>query len=200
VVVNKKGFTLVELVVAVLVLGMILAVVYRFFFYEEQLLRLQRQWSELNIVSRKASTYIAKEFRNIGFCDKTGSGAGVAQAFGIIDGSTNNISYSHDIDGDLIGIVDAEDIHSIGISSDTLYIDGSFALDNVVSLEFTYIDTTGDTVENVTEVDQFGVWILPVGQEPIEHISYRLSLSSPLAKFKDTVIYDGLVTLRNKRP
>jgi prepilin-type N-terminal cleavage/methylation domain-containing protein len=198
---NKRGFTLVELMVAVLVLGMILTVVYRFFFYEEQLLRLQRQWAELNIVSRKASTYISKEFRNIGFSNKTGSATGVSQAFGIISGAADSIVYSHDIDGPQAGIVDnPEDIHSISISTDTLYIDNDFALDNVASLEFTYIDTTGDTVFNVTEVDQSGVWILPVGQEPIERIIYSLSLSSPLIQYKDTVIYDGVVTLRNKRP
>lgn len=198
---NKKGFTLVELIVVMLVLGMILTVVYRFFFNQERFLRRQREWSELNIASRKASAYISKELRNIGFCDKTGSTVGIAQAFGIVNGTGNSILYSHDVYGPQLGVVDLpEDIHSIRVSADTLYIDNDFALDNVVSLSFTYVDTTGDTVTNVTEVDTFGVWQLPVGDQPIEHIGYNLVLVSPYSQYTDTVIYNGLASLRNKRP
>ena len=197
---NKKGFTLVEMIVAIVVLGMILTAVYRFFFNQEKFLRRQRQWSELNIVQRKASTYISKELRNIGFCDRTGSG-GIAQAFGIISGTANSISYSHDIYGPQFGIVDhPEDTHSIRVGGDTLYIDNYFALKNVVSLEFTYVDTFGDTVTNITEVDEDGVWILPGGQHPIERIGYSLKLASPHSQYRDTIHYEGLATLRNKRP
>ena len=197
---NKKGFSLIELMVAIVILGIILAGVYRFFFNQEKFLRSQRKWSELNMVSRKASNYISKELRNIGFCDRVGS-AGVAQAFGIINGTADSISYSHDIYGTQLGVVDTlADIHSIRVSNDTLYIDNYFALDNVVSLDFTYIDTTGDTVTNISEVNRYGGWVLPAGSYPVEHISYLLKLSSPLSQYKDTISYYGLATLRNKRP
>jgi prepilin-type N-terminal cleavage/methylation domain-containing protein len=197
---KRKGFSLVELMVALVVLGMILTVVYRFFFSQEKFLRRQRQWSELNMVSRKASTYISKELRNIGFCDRLGSG-GIGQAFGIINGAANSIQYSHDVYGPQLGVVDNPgDNHSIRVSNDTLYIDDDFALDNVVSLAFTYIDTTGDTVYNVAEVDVNGNWVLPSGQHPVEHIEYDLRLASPLSQYRDTVDYRGLATLRNKRP
>jgi prepilin-type N-terminal cleavage/methylation domain-containing protein len=197
---NKKGFTLIELIVAIFILGIILTGVYGFFFNQEKFLRRQREWSELNVVSRKASTYISKELRNIGYCDKASSG-GVIQAFGIINGTANGIRYSHDIYGDTLGIVDhPNDTHSIRVSGDTLYIDNDFALDNVVSLEFTYVDTTGDTVTNVSEVNADGGWILAAGSYPVEHISYLLKLSSPLSQYRDTISYNGLAALRNKRP
>jgi len=196
---NKKGFTLVELIVVVLVMGMILTMVYQIFFYQEKSLRRQRQWSELNVMSRKASTYISKELRNIGYCENTGS-MGISQAFGIINGGANSIKYSHDIDGDQPGVVDPEDTHSIKVSGDTLYIDCDFALDNVASLEFIYKDTTGTVVTAVIEVNDLGEWILPVGQEPIAHIEYHLKLAGPFAQFPDTIHYHGLATLRNKRP
>jgi prepilin-type N-terminal cleavage/methylation domain-containing protein len=195
---NKKGFTLVELVVAVVVLGIILTMMYRIFFYQEKSLRRQRQWSEINTIQRKASTYISKELRNIGYCDRINSG-GVTQAFGIINGRANSIEYSYDVDSITAGVVDLPgDTHSIRVSGDTLKIDGYFALDNVVSLEFTYIDTTGDTVTNVSEADVNGNWVLLSGQHPIEHVEYSLIAASP--SFSDTIIYHGLATLRNKRP
>lgn len=195
---NKKGFTLVELIITVLVLGMILTMMYRIFFYQEKSLRRQRQWSEINTVQRKASAYVLKELRNIGFCDRISSG-GVTQAFGIINGTANSIEYSHDVDGLTLGVVDLpDDRHSIEVSGDTLYIDNDFALDNVISLEFTYIDTTGDTVTNVSEVDVNGNWVLPSGQHPIQHVEYSLITASP--SFSDTVNYRGLASLRNKRP
>jgi len=197
---NKKGFSLVELMVAIVILGVILTGVYGFFFNQEKFLRKQRQWSELNIASRKASTYISKELRNIGYCDKTAS-VSLVHAFGIISGTANSISYSHDIYGSQLGVVDTlADIHSIGVSGDTLYIDNDFALNNVVSLEFTYVDTTGNTVTNVSEVNADGGWVLPAGSYPVEHISYLLKLSSPLSQYRDTITYQGLATLRNKRP
>jgi prepilin-type N-terminal cleavage/methylation domain-containing protein len=198
---SRKGFTLVELVVAIVVLGVILTVVYRFFFNQEKFLRRQRQWSELNIVSRKASTYISKEIRNIGYCDKTGGSGGAINAFGIINGTANSIEYSHDIWGPQLGVVDhPEDTHSIKVRGDTLYIDNDFALDNVISLEFTYVDTTGDTVPNISEVNADGDWELPVGSYPVEHIDYLLRLSSPRSQYTDTISYQGRATLRNKRP
>ena len=195
---SKKGFTLVELIVSILVLGIILTMVYRIFFYQEQSLRRQRQWSEINTVQRKASAYISKELRNIGYCDKTNL-MGATKAFGIINGQDNSIEYSNDIDGAIMGTVDPEDIHSIRLSGDTLYIDDFFALDNVVSLSFIYTDTTGSVVSPVNEVNTDGDWIL-IGSEPIEHIEYNLRIALPSSKFSDTVEYTGLATLRNKRP
>jgi prepilin-type N-terminal cleavage/methylation domain-containing protein len=197
---NRKGFTLVELMVTLVVLGVILTVVYRFFFNQEKFLRRQRQWSELNMVSRKASTYISKELRNIGYCDRTGSG-GIGQAFGIINGAANSIQYSHDIYGPQLGVVDnPQDIHSITVVGDELLIDGDVALDNVISLTFTYTDYADNPVTDVTEVDVDGNWILPVGQQPVEYIGYDLKLASPLSRFTDTVNYHGVASLRNKRP
>ncbi len=193
---KKKGFSLIELMVVVLVLGIIMVVIYQFFFQQEKSLRRQRMWSELNMKGRKASTYIARELRAVGY---TASIFGAGDAFGIIRGNLNGIIYSHDINGPQAGILDPEDIHSITISGDTLYIDGDFALDRIVSLEFEYRDTTSNIVgPPIVEADSSGNWVL-VGN-PVENIKYSMRLASPFPRMPDTVDYDGLVSMRNKRP
>ena len=192
---NKKGFSLIELMVAIVVLGMILVVVYGFFFSQEKTLRRQRQWSELNIKGRKASTYIAKELRSIGY---SASDFGGGDAFGIINGTATGISYSHDIYGAVPGQVDnPADIHSITLVVDTLKIDGDRAIDRVASLEFVYTDTTGTEVVPIVEVNALGVWQFVA---PIETIKYTLRLYSTSPLYPDTVEYSGLVSLRNERP
>lgn len=192
---NRKGFTLIELMVAIVVLGMILVVIYSFFFYQEKTLRRQRQWSELNIKGRKASTYIAREFRSIGY---SASNFGGGDAFGIINGTATGISYSHDIYGATAGIVDAEDIHSITLVGNELWIDGDFACDNVASLGFIYIDTTDTEVVPIVEVNAAGDWQSPAA--PIEKIEYTLRLYSTSPLYPDTVEYSGLAYIRNERP
>lgn len=194
---NKKGFTLVELMVAMLVLSVILVAVYRVFFYQEKTLRRQRQWSALNMKGRKASTYIAKEIRMIGYSQETFGGV---HSFGIVNGDVNGIVYSHDVYGAQKGKVDnPDDIHSITLVGDELLIDGDFACDNVASLEFVYNDITESTVTPpVIEVDVSGNWILAGNQ--IENIEYTLKLYSLSPIYPDTVVYNGIVSLRNRRP
>jgi prepilin-type N-terminal cleavage/methylation domain-containing protein len=191
---KEKGFSLIELIVAVVVLGMILVVVYSVFFYQEKTLRRQRQWSELNMKGRKASTYIAKEIRLIGCSRKIFGGS---HSFGIVSGAADSIVYLHDVDGMWPGEVDAGDIHSIYMSGDTLYIDGDFACNNVTSLEFIYTDVTGATAAlPVSEVNALGEWIL-VGNQ-IRDIEYTLELQNPSPIFPDVVVYSGVVSLRNR--
>ncbi len=197
---NNKGVTLIELMVVLVIMGIVFGMVYQNFFYQEKFLRRQRQWAELNIKARKASTYITKELRMIGY-----SNSSMGDAFGIADGNANSITYTHDVDGLTPGVVDKEDIHSIEIRADTLYIDGDFALDDVDSLHFTYTDTTETEVSPpVCEVDTLGQWILPTGNYPIAYIGYTLALRNPYHSSGDTmktvISYKGLAALRNERP
>ncbi len=193
---NKKGFTLVELICVILVLGLILTMMYQNFFYQEKSLRRQREWSELNIKGRKASTYIAKQLRLIGYSRKI---FGSSHSFGIINGTQNEIIYSHDVEGAQWGVIELADIHSIMVRNDTLYIDGDFAIDKVASLQFRYINTVGTEVSSIVEVDSAGEWKLMAG-DPIESVEYTLKIYNPSAANPDTIDYYGLVSLRNKRP
>ncbi|MEO0292708.1 MAG: prepilin-type N-terminal cleavage/methylation domain-containing protein [candidate division WOR-3 bacterium] len=197
---KNKGFTLIEIVVVVVVLGIVVGMIYENFFYNEKALRRQRSWSEMNTKARKASTYISKEIRMIGYSGKDPGRP--SQSFGIISGEPNRLVYSHDIDGPELGVVDSVDIHSIELRHDTLYIDGNFAMDNVISLRFTYVDEAGNEVNNfpIREVDPSGNWIFPPGASLVDHIEYHLQILNPFVSVRDTIHYRGLASLRNSRP
>lgn len=193
---KNKGFSLIELLMVITIMGVIFTMFYQTFFYQQKSMRRQRQISELNMKARKASHYIVNELRQIGF---SGRGLSPLHTFGIVSGNVNSIQYTHDLDGSTVGVVDAEDIHMISVSGDTLLIDGDWALVFVNSLGFTYIDVTGSVVApSVNEVTTGGSWILPGMSHPISRIDFTLRLVHPYSE--DTVTYNNTVAIRNLRP
>jgi prepilin-type N-terminal cleavage/methylation domain-containing protein len=202
---KKKGFTLIELMVVLVFMGIISVFIYQQFILQQTGLRGQQEYSRVNIKARRSSEYIVNELRHIGFCKRPLS---PDHKFGIILGSNNSIWYTHDAFGDTKGIVDPEDIHSLTKSQDTLYIDGDWAANFLDSLGFTYIDVNGDTVdptESVAEVDSNGFWVMedPVtpgndpGRYPINLIDYTIRFIYPDSS--KTVTYHETVQIRNVR-
>ncbi|MCK4321374.1 type II secretion system protein [candidate division WOR-3 bacterium] len=193
---KNKGFSLIELLMVITIMGVIFTMFYQTFFYQEKSMRRQRQISELNMKARKASHYMVNELRQIGF---SGRGLSPLHTFGIVSGNVNSIQYTHDLDGSTVGVVDAEDIHTISINGDTLLIDGDWALTFVDSLGFTYIDIRGSKVSTpVSEVNTGGSWILPGMSHPISRIEFTIRLVYPYSR--DTVTYRNTVAIRNLRP
>jgi prepilin-type N-terminal cleavage/methylation domain-containing protein len=208
---KNKGFTLVEFMVVLTFMGIISVFIYQQFLLQQTGLRDQQKFSEANIKARRASEYIVSELRHIGFCKIPLS---PDDQFGIIEGSINSISYTHDISYGEWGVVDDPgDIHSIEKRGDTLFLDGDRAAYFLDSLGFTYIDVNGDTIdptETVAEVDyspgvDAWVWVMPEpttpgnspGSYPINIIDYTVRFIFPDAKKKIT--YHEAVQIRNVR-
>jgi prepilin-type N-terminal cleavage/methylation domain-containing protein len=203
---KKKGFTLVELMVVLVFMGIISVAIYQQFILQQKGLRDQQEFSRMNIRARRSSEYIVNELRHVGFCRRPLS---PDHNFGIIQGSSNSISYTHDVFGDVEGSVDnPEDIHSIEQIADTLFIDGDRAANFLDSLGFTYIDVNGDTIpvgSDVTEVNEAGNWIMPdpatigndPGSYPINIIDYTVRFIYPDGS--KSVIYHEAVQIRNTR-
>lgn len=193
---RNKGFSLIELIMVITIMGIVFTMVYQNFFYQDKSMRRQRQISEIGMKARKASHYLVNELRHIGF---SGRGLSPLHSFGIVSGNVNSIQYTHDLDGSTVGVVDAADIHTISISGDTLLIDGDWALKFLDSLGFTYIDITGSVVSApVQEVNTSGTWILPGGSHPISRIEFTLRLVHPYSN--EVITYNNTVAIRNLRP
>ncbi len=202
---KKKGFTLIELMVVLVFMSFISVFIYQQFILQQTALRDQQEFSRLNIKARRASEYIVNELRHIGFCRRPLS---PDHKFGIISGTINSISYTHDIFGYFEGILDAEDIHSIVKRGDTLFIDGDRAVNFLDSLGFTYVDVNGDSItagNEVAEVDSNGSWVMeePInpgndpGRYPINVIDYTVRFVYPNGSKKIT--YHETVQIRNAR-
>jgi len=203
---KKEGFTLIELMVVLVFMGIISVFIYQQFIFQQTGLRNQQEFSRVNIKARRTSEYIVNELRHVGFCQRPLS---PEDNFGIVLGSLNAIYYTHDVFGDTAGVVDnPDDIHSIVKNGDTLYIDGDRAANFLDSLGFTYIDVNGDTVpvgSDVTEVDEGGLWVMedPVnlgndpGYYPINTIDYTVRFIYPDGSKKIT--YRETVQIRNVR-
>jgi prepilin-type N-terminal cleavage/methylation domain-containing protein len=202
---KNKAFTLVELMVVLVFMGIISIFIYQQFILQQKGLRDQQEFSNANIKARRSSEYIVNELRHIGFCKRPLS---PDHNFGIISGNSASISYTHDVFGDTEGVVDAEDIHSIEKRGDTLYIDGDRAANFLDSLGFTYIDVNGDSVSSagtVTEVDSNGFWVMDSpttpgkdpGHYPINLIDYTVRFVYPDGSKK--IGYHETVQIRNVR-
>ncbi len=202
---KNRGFTLVELMVVLVFMGIISVFIYQQFILQQAGLREQQEFSRVNIKARRASEYVVNELRHIGFSRRPLS---PDDKFGIVQGSSNSIYYTHDLFGSTEGVVDPDDIHSIRISDNILYIDDDRAADFLDSLGFTYIDVNGDTINSaaiVEEVDSNGVWMMEdpttpgndPGRYPINLIDYSIRFVYPDGS--KTVTYHETVQIRNVR-
>jgi len=192
---DKKGFTLVEIIVSITVLGIVFVFIYQNFLFQQKGLRNQREWSEVNMMARKASNYIVDEIRHIGFSRRALS---PIDKFGIINGNASSIEYTYDEldEKGTPGVLDPFNKHSLELRNDTLFIDGDWALVHVASLEFIYIDGFGQVITlPVQEVSEAGDWL---GNNPVNRIQFVLKVFSPYRG--DTVEYSSTVGIRNTRP
>ena len=163
---DERGFTIIELLVAVFVAGIVMAGVYSAYYSQQKSYTAQEQMSEMQQNLRSAMYFMAKEIRMAG-CDPTGE----ADA-GIVTANLNLLRFTEDTRGK--GNTDPPDGDTGDPNEDITYSladgdgDGDTDLvrdtqageaiadrviaENIASLNFTYLDADGNTTASLSAI------------------------------------------------
>ena len=137
---NKEGFTLVELLVAMAISGVIMAAVYSSFYSQQKSYNAQQQVVEMHQNIRVAMFRIAKEIRLAGIDPRRTSGARIVTA----DSNTINFTMDENSDGVADG-TDSEDVTYALSDNDgdgdlDLERNNNLIAENIDALDFVYLD------------------------------------------------------------
>jgi type IV pilus assembly protein PilW len=155
---NKHGFTLVELLVAIAVAGIVMAGIYSSYYSQQKSYVAQEQVAAMQQNLRVGMYYMEREIRMAG-CDPTGNaGAGIQTA------NTNSIRFALDITddpgtGDADGDTDDanEDItYSLadndGDGDNDLERNNNLVAENIDALDFVYLDANGAPTATLSDI------------------------------------------------
>jgi type IV pilus assembly protein PilW len=148
--INKGGYTIVELLVGIAISGVFLTAIYSAYFSQQRSTLAQEQVSSMQRNLRSAMYFMEKEIRMAG-CDPTGkAGARIETA------QNNGIRFTSDMtddtgtgdpDGD-VGDLN-EDI-AYSLSGDDLVRNGSRIAENIDAINFVYLDGDGTRLDDDT--------------------------------------------------
>ena len=136
--INKRGYTILELLVAIAISGIFMGAIYSAYISEQRSTLGNEQVSAMQRNLRSALYYMEKEIRMAG-CDPTGrTNAGIIQA------NANLIEFTGDIDGD--GTISTDEHITYSLPGDDLLRNGTTIGENIDALNFVYLD--GDSPPN----------------------------------------------------
>ena len=147
----KKGFTLIEMVIAVTITVFILGITTAQFLMQRDHVDMQEKQVKLDRETRLTLVFIGEEMRELGLDPKK------THHFGLLAGNLNDITYR--MDRDLDGVVDAADNGNVHLNGDILVFNGNDVLSDVTTLEFRYYDVDGNeiiTPPTINEEDFLG--------------------------------------------
>ena len=141
----KAGFTLIELMVALVIASIVLAAIYGVYATLTRSYTTQNVAAEVQQVARAAVAYMAEEIMMAGL-DPTG-----ITSAGFEDATDKKIHFTLDYDMD--GGLATDNIENItyswsGTPGDPLTHNGDTFVDNVKELKFEYLDSEGQTLSN----------------------------------------------------
>jgi len=188
---DEKGFTIIELLVAVFVAGIVMAGVYSAYYSQQKSYTAQEQMAELQQNLRSAMYFMAKEIRMAG-CNPTGA----ADTAGFQAVGANSVSFSMDIRGQAANsahdkdtgdpnesiVYTLSDWNGDGINDlmrSTPPTGNAAVAENIDALNFVYLDAN----ENVT-IDRLAVRAVQIS------LVARTGRGDP--GFTDTTTYTNL--------
>jgi len=136
--VNKRGYTILELLVAIAISGIFMGAIYSAYISQQRSTLGHEQVSAMQRNLRSAMYYMEKEIRMAG-CDPTGrTNAGIIQA------NANLMEFTGDIDGD--GAINSDEHITYRLSGTDLERNGTRIAENIDALNLVYLD--GDSPPN----------------------------------------------------
>ncbi|MEW6327312.1 MAG: prepilin-type N-terminal cleavage/methylation domain-containing protein [Thermodesulfobacteriota bacterium] len=158
---NKmRGFSLVELLIAIAISGIVLGAVSSLFIMQNKSYSVQEQVAEMQQNARAAMDIMTREIRMAG-CDTTGS----ANA-GIVSVTSNSINFTQDTNGDgdtsdaneniTYSLYTSSGIQKIGRNTGGI---NQPVAENIQALTFAYYDSNGNTTAILANIRQIELTI-----------------------------------------
>ena len=145
---NKKGFTVIELLVAMTISGVVMAGVYSAYYSQQKTQVVQEQVADMQQNLRAAMFYMEREIRMAG-CDLTGD----ADA-GIVTADATSIRFTEDIRGDALGsdpdgdVTDPNEDITYALVGTDLQRNGVIMAQNIDAIDFAYLDGEGNRLDD----------------------------------------------------
>lgn len=149
---NEKGYTLVELLVTIAVMGVVMAGVYSAFHSQQRSYITQEQLAEMQQNLRSAMYFMEREIRMAG-CNPTGRASA-----GIVTADANSINFTMDIrgkdsddppDGDTN---DPNEDITYTLTDEGIRRNDQLLAQNVDALDFVYLDAFGDETADLLQM------------------------------------------------
>jgi len=150
--VNKRGYTILELLVAMAISGIFMGTIYSAYISQQRSTLGHEQVSAMQRNLRSAMYYMEKEIRMAG-CDPTGRTNAV-----IIQANANLTEITGDIDAD--GTIGTDEHITYSILNNNLVRNGTIIGENIDALNFVYLD--GASPPNALNPGQTDVSVLSI--------------------------------------
>jgi len=186
--VKKRGYTIIELLVAIAISGIFMGAIYSAYISQQRSTVGHEQISAMQRNLRSAMYYMEKEIRMAG-CDPTGrTNAGIIQA------NANLMQFKGDIDGD--GTIGTDENITYSVLNNNLVRNGTTIGENIDALNFVYLD--GDSPPNalnpgITNVsassipDIQSIQVTVLARTGKENLHYTDSTTSYKNKLDETI-------------
>ena len=154
---NRDGFTLVEILVAVAIAGVVMAGIYSAYYSQQKSYIAQGEVSDMQQNLRAAMYFMEREIRMAG-CDPQGTaGAGITD-LGYNSGPDRNtsITFTEDIanagTGNPNGVIDSDETITYALNGTDLRRNGQVLAQNIEALDFVYLNASEAATTNADDI------------------------------------------------
>ncbi len=184
--VNMRGFSIMELLVAMVIAGVVMAAIYYTYYSQQKSYVAQEQVAGMQQNLRAAMLYMEREIRMAG-CDPTGfANAGITTA------TANSVSFTEDTRGAAEGsdpdgdTDDPDEVITYSLAGTDLSRNGNLIAEEIDALDFVYLDRDGGVTASISQIRSVQITVVArTGREDpgyINTIAYynQLDLVNPI--------------------